>query len=491
MMSRSGPATIKNVQISFLALGFIAAGPWARSQQEARAAVPPPMKDLAGIRSDGSEGPSESAPNASLIVAGGEACNDALSNALHADPVAMPCWANIRTVDRWNTTDIPDGGGLRGSTNFKLPSSKRPRASFVFGPVAGTFLSHDPAPHGVGGLAAVSALMGNRRWQFEFEDGGSLGDLNFKGSNSRVGLNRAALRFSGETTPRFLWQASATNTYGTDAYRTMAPLDYRIIGNAESPVAETTAYGLHAGTLVDEQEDLKLRYEFSRRTNWDFVAGHTLQSYADDGVTVQTLQGRIEMLHAVTPSTAVGVYGTAGHQGPVARADGFGACLLSGGGLRSLSNWKNRATLNVSGGISGATYGCGRSVQVIGDAAFSMNIRRRSSLFLTLDRGFSGGVVEQAPFLSSATTGIRHTFPSGLAISVSGAGVLGSNPITRHQYAATFGEFAANYRIGSHLTQETTIRRFQADTPGGSNGRSVLTFVLWVNPRPAHKEQSR
>ncbi len=489
----SGKLSFAEVRRLMLAVsGLVLMASAAHAQQDARAVSPPrPGGDSA--RSDASPRSNSSAvrPSTSaepaVVPAGQEPCSDALSNALHADPESMPCWANIRTVDRWNTTDIPDGGGLRGSTSFRLPADRHTRASMVLGSVGGTLLSENPAPHGYGGLAAFSALMGSRRWQFEVEDGGSMGDLNYKGTNSAVGLNRGALRFAGETTPRLLWQASAANTYGTDAYRLLAPLDYRQVGVAEAPVPETVAFGLHAGRVTDEQEDVKLRYEYSRRTNWDFVAGHTLENYADDGVMVQTVQGRVEMLHAITPSMAMGVFGTAGHQGAVLRPNGFGACLLSGGGLRALANWDNRAKLNVSGGVSGASAGCGRAVQVTGDAAFSMRVRERNAVFLTLDRGFSGGVYETAPFLSSATTGVRHAFASGLTLGVSGVGVLGDNPTTRHQYVATFGELAATYHIGSHLTQETTVRRYEADTPAAL-GRTALTFILWVNPRSAHAE---
>ena len=482
---------IRQLTMTLCVSGFIFILNSAYAQQDARAVPPPPLHADASAPAVPPTPPVPAIADSAVAPIDGPRCSDALSDALRANPASMPCWANIRTVDRWNTTDIPDGGGLRGSSSFRLPSSRRSNASFVLGSVAGTFLSQHSAPHGYGGLAAVSALMGSRRWQFELEDGGSEGELLYRGNNTAVGLNRAALRFSGETTPRFLWQASATNTYGTDAYRLLAPLDYRIVGNTEGPVAETVAYGLHAGRVTDEQEDVKLRYEHSRRTNWDFVAGHTLQSYSDDGVTVQTLQGRIEVLHALTPYTALGVFATAGHKGAVIRPNGYGSCLLSGGGLRSLTNWSNRAKLNISGGLSGATSACGRSLQLTGDAAFSIRAGQRSWVFLTLDRGFSGGVLEQAPFLSSATTGIRHTFASGVALGVSGAGVLGNNPTTKHQYAATFGEFAVSYHIGPHLTQETTVRRFEADTvgpPQAAIGRSTLTFILWVNPRSAHTE---
>ena len=36
-------------------------------------------------------------------------------------------------------------------------------------------------------------------------------------------------------------------------------------------MSETVAYGLHAGNLVDEQEDFKVRTRNRARSNWDFA----------------------------------------------------------------------------------------------------------------------------------------------------------------------------------------------------------------------------
>ena len=47
--------------------------------------------------------------SSSLLVLG-------ISAALGADTTTMPCWANIRSTERWDTTRIPDGEGFRGDS---------------------------------------------------------------------------------------------------------------------------------------------------------------------------------------------------------------------------------------------------------------------------------------------------------------------------------------------------------------------------------------
>ena len=99
-----------------------------------------------------------------------------------------------------------------------------------------------------------------------------------------VGLNLSAVRTTGEITPRLTWQGSATNTYGTDAARQVAPIDYRMIGEADAPAPDTPAYGLHGGLMTEGEEGVKLRYEVSRRSAWDFSGSDNYTKYNADAL---------------------------------------------------------------------------------------------------------------------------------------------------------------------------------------------------------------
>ncbi len=152
------------------------------------------------------------------------------------------------------------------------------------------------------------------------------------------------MRATGEINSRWSWQGTATNTYGTDAARIVAPLDFRQIGDAGVPAAETVVYGLHSGRITTGEDGAKVRYEDSRRTYWDFSATHTYTQYNADDFLVQTARARVEYLHALTPAMGFGVYGNGEHQtGPL-------DCSLGGAGLRWLDAWGTRASVNISGG---------------------------------------------------------------------------------------------------------------------------------------------
>ena len=176
-------------------------------------------------------------------------CGDALSIALQQGTPEFPCWANIRTVDRWNSASFGFrvGGGQSGKgLAAAIPSS----FTFTIGGLSAFSLPGDGEGKAYGGLGAMSGLIEQRRWQLMAEDAGGLADFQLQGGHF-VGLNLSAVRMTGEITPRLTWQGSATNTYGTDAARQVAPIDYRMIGEADAPAPDTPAYGLHGGLMTE------------------------------------------------------------------------------------------------------------------------------------------------------------------------------------------------------------------------------------------------
>jgi hypothetical protein len=403
-------------------------------------------------------------------------CGDALSEALDAQPNTLPCWSNIRAVDRWNTTQIPDGNG-KYATGFHLSDDKSANLSVVLGSLAATDVTSDPAPHGYGGIAGVSGLIDQAHWQMMFEDAGGGAALSLDGANNPAGINRAAVRAVGEINPRLLWQGSITNTYGTDSLRLFAPLDYRQVGDAQVVVADAVAYGLHEGRVTDEEEDAKLRYESSRRSNWDLAFGHTLQAYSDDGALIQTERGRLEFLRAISPNLAIGIYGTAERQ------DGPSPCSLAGLGLRSLANWKSRATLSISGAASAASQGCGNNAVFTGDVSFSAMPLKGYSFFVGVNRGLSGGVIEHTVLLNSLTAGVQHQFRPGWDVTLSAAGIRGTDPITPKTYSGSFEALAFAFPVSTRFVLETSVRHFQVSPASLRDNRVILISTLWFNPR--------
>jgi hypothetical protein len=411
-----------------------------------------------------------------LVETGG--CGDTLSAALQQDGAGTPCWADIRTVDHWNTMNLSNGATVQGGPGF-LPADNESPAGFTFavGGAGGLLFDHGDTKNAYAGAGALSGFIQHRRWELMYEDGGAGGNFAAAGTNHLVGLNRAALRANGEVNARWLWQGSATNAFGNDTLRLFAPLDYRTVGNTEAPVTDTVAYGLHTGNIVDQQEDFKLRSAESRRTNWDFAAAHTLRHYADDGETIQTVRGRATYVHATTRNTALGFVAGAAHQ------NGPSGCTLGGVGALGLMQWGSRASLNVSGSANGASSTCGKSVQFTGDASLYVRAGNHDDLYLTGNRDLSDGVVENLALLDSAGGGIRHQFNRSTSLRLSGAAIYGNDPKTHVAYNGEFAEAAVSYPLGAGFLQETAFRHYQVSKIPGGDNRNVVTFTLWWSPR--------
>ena len=410
-------------------------------------------------------------------------CADTLSAALQQDGSNQPCWADIRTVDHWNTMRLGDNATIQGGPGFLPEANEGPYGfSFAFGGLAGLLFTPgtntlpSTSAQAYGGAAAISGYVQRRRWELMYEDGGALGDYQFSGAHY-VGLNRGALRANGRLSSRWLMQGSVTNAYGNDTLRTVAPLDFRTVGQSEAPVTDTVAYGLHSGNLVDQQEDVKLRYATSRRTNWDFSAAHTFRYYSDDGVSANTVRGRAQYLHATSASTAFGVIGSAAHQ------TGPSPCTIAGGGLLGLLEWGSRGSLNISGVANGASSDCGKSVQFTGDASLYVRASNHADVYLTGNRDLSDGIIEQLAFLSSAGGGFRYHFTPLTSIRLSGAAIYGTDPKTDIAHNGAFGEAAVAVPLGAGFLEETAFRHYQIDKVPGGDNRNVVTFTVWWSPR--------
>jgi hypothetical protein len=415
-------------------------------------------------------------------------CGDALADALQQDSAGRPCWANIRPSDHANPVNLVGQGTITGNRTFGGDEAESgPAFTFALGAAAGTNFATGTNGQAYGGLGAMSGFIARRRWQFMVEDGGGFGDfqLNSVDGANRVYLNRAAVRGLGELSARWTWRASAANTYGNDTFRTFAPLDYTTVGNAEAPVPDTVAFGLHSGNMTHEQEEGTLRFESSRRTNFDITANHTFQYFSDDGTTVQTVGGRATYLHSLSRNVAFGVYGNAGHQ------TGLFDCSLGGAGVQGVMQSERRASLNISAGISGTSAACGKSPQFLGDAALYVPLKQHVDLYATASRALSAGIVEQTALLNTFGGGAKYAFNTSSSIRLTGAGLYGIDPRTNHSYQGSFSELAVAYRLGPWFYQDIAVRHFEVSgasspvLPASAqivDHQSLIAVTFWWSP---------
>jgi hypothetical protein len=402
-------------------------------------------------------------------------CGDSLSVALQQGTPEFLCWANIRTVERWNAASVISSLQPGNDTGVELPQYAPSMARFTAGSFnAFSFPDHEPG-QAYGGIGAAKLLMERRRFQFSAEDGGGLGDLNAGGHQYLVGLNRGAVRLADEVSPRLSWQGTATNTYGTDAARIVAPLDFRSIGDAESPAAESVVYGLHSGRMTSGEEAGKLRYLDSRQSLWDFGFSHAYTKYDADNFLVQTERLRFEYLHAITRSNAYGGFVLGGHQSSPLD------CSLVGGGLAYVAGWGSRSSLNVTGGAAGANSFCGKRAQAIGNGALYLPINGSSDFYASAGRDLSDGLLEHTVMLNTGAAGIRHFFGNVADMRVSWNGLQGTNPQTKQTYQGMFGDLSLHIHVIAGFSEEAEIRHFNFAS-AQNNDRTIAVFTLWWSP---------
>ena len=402
-------------------------------------------------------------------------CGDSLSVALQQGTPEFPCWANIRTVDRWNAASIGYGVSPAGENMTILPRNLPSSFSFAAGGLSAFSFPGDGEGKAYGGLGAMSALVERHRWQMMAEDAGGGADFQLSGGHF-VGANLSALRATGEVTPRLTWQGSATNIYGTDAARQVVPIDYRMVGQADAPAPDSPVYGTHGGLMTEGEEGGKLRYEDSRHSAWDFSGSHTYTKYNADNFLVQSERAQVEYLHAMSSTLSLGLYGSGEHQSQSL------ACSMGGAGMRVLAAWDGRSSLNISGGINGANPSCGKRVQFTGSAAFYSHITHQTDFYLTAGRDLSNGVLEHAVFMSTGGVGIRHAFSQSVNVHASLNGLYGTDPLTKQTYHGSFVDGSFHYRLWLGFSQEMELRRFSFSGLPAESGRTVAVFTLWWSP---------
>jgi hypothetical protein len=427
---------------------------------------------------DGSEPAVGAAP---VVEANGpqHTCDDGVSASLQQDTPNLPCWANIRTVDHWNSMFIPEGVSFHGSDTSQIPADVPSSFAYTAGGLSSYVFPDGPQAKVYAGLGAAAGLIERHRWQAMLEDAGGGGDYQLQGARF-AGLNRFAARATGEVNERWTWQGNATNTFGTDVLRLFAPLDYRMIGQSEAPAADAVAYGLHAGNYLNQEEGIKLRYAGSERSHWDFLAGDSYRRYSDDGFSVQTVRARAEYLHALTRQTAVGFFGESDHQTNLLD------CSLGGGGVRLLKDWHDRSSVNISAGVYGAGASCGKQVQFQGDAAFYVSLNPRSDFYVSANRGLGDGAIERAVFLDTASAGLRHTFRQQITGRLSGTALYGVDPRNNSSLHGSFAEMSIRYPLPGGFSQETAVRHYAVSGVDAPPNRTLAVLTVWWSPQKHH-----
>jgi len=199
-------------------------------------------------------------------------------------------------------------------------------------------------------------------------------------------------------------------------------------------------------------------------------------------------------VHSVSRSAAFGVYGNGAHQ------TGTLDCSLGGAGLQGVLQWGDHGSLNVSGGISGASAACGKSAQFLGEAALYAPLKPHTDFYLTASRALSAGIVEQTALLNTFGAGVKYAFTPSSSIRLTGAALYGLDPRTNRSYQGSFSEVAVAYRLGPWFYQDIAVRHFEVH--GGaalglppsaqvSDSQSLVAVTFWWSPNQRQPTFSR
>lgn len=109
-------------------------------------------------------------------------CGDSLSVALQQGTPEFPCWANIRTVERWNTVAVVSSLQPGSDVSVSLPKYAPSTFKFTMGGLSGFSFPNAGPGKAYGGLGAGAGFIQRRRWQFMVEDGGGLADFQLDGA---------------------------------------------------------------------------------------------------------------------------------------------------------------------------------------------------------------------------------------------------------------------------------------------------------------------
>jgi hypothetical protein len=169
------------------------------------------------------------------------------------------------------------------------------------------------------------------------------------------------------------------------------------------------------------------------------------------------------------------------------------SCSLGGGGARLLSQWRSGSSLNVSGGVYGASASCARRVQFQGDAALYLSVGSKTDVYFSADRALGDGAVERAVFLDTGGAGVRHTFGRLVVLSLGGTALYGTDrqaigPPRNSSLHGSFAEASLRYPLALGFSQETAIRNYAVSGLAIPPNRTVAFFTLWWSPvkrRPA------
>ena len=288
----------------------------------------------------------------------------------------------------------------------------------TLGTIGGYDSAFDARPnlsgHFVGGRMFTGALLDRSSSFALVENTASVIDYK-NGPGSLQYLDVFALSAAGSFSPSVATVLDVANTYGNDAIRVIAPLDY-VDGT------ELGSYGIHSGKVLDNQIASRVIVQSTSTRQWTITARNNFRKFFDSTLWSDTAHGGAALRFQSSERTTWGLYEDTSHE------SGATDCTTEGGGLLYQHKLSRVASVDASAGPAFGSKGCFITVTGNFYGALSLQPREPTILYVTASRKLNESSFTGAVFENSVMAGVIHKIDLHTLLKLQGAWVQGRMP---------------------------------------------------------------
>ncbi|MGI8770897.1 MAG: hypothetical protein ACR2JE_05635 [Acidobacteriaceae bacterium] len=301
----------------------------------------------------------------------------------------------------------------------------------------------------------------------------------YVGKGTTQYFDNAALEASGAAIANWSWDANVSNAVGNDALRVLTPLNTSNLGNLPVPSAETPAFALQTGTILDDDVSFALQQTPPRRQVWRFMVRNSYRYIFDQQQGDNTLNARAEFNIQASPRSNWGLYEETSHE------HGIILCTTESIGFTSERQVLRHSVLQLSGGPAIGTKGCFTTITGVFYGAFTSEVSRSLSIYASGSRKLNDSLVQQATWEDTAQAGVlAHLGPSTL-FRLDAGFLRGTQPNASSNFISTFEGVKLDRQLGGGISLGFSVRHFEYSgaTSTLPNRTQVLGAITWSSGR--------
>jgi hypothetical protein len=306
------------------------------------------------------------------------------------------------------------------------------------------------------------------------------------GNGTTQYFDNTALEASGAAIGSWSWDANVSNAVGNDALRVLTPLNTSNLGNLPVPSAETPAFAVQTGMVLDNDLSFAVQQTPPRRQVWRFVVRNSYRYIFDQHQADNTLNARAEFNVQASPRSNWGLYEETAHE------NGVILCTTQSVGFTSERQVMRHSVLQLSGGPAFGTKGCFTTITGVFYGAFTSEINHSLSLYASGSRKLNDSLLQQATWEDTAQGGfLSHLGPSTL-FRVDVGFLRGTQPSAASNFISTFEGVKIDRQLGGGISFGFSVRHF--DYSGATstlpNRTQVLGTLTWSSARRSARTAS-